>query len=139
MKKFKLDWDAFDFCIREISERYQDSGIRLIIGVSRGGLVPAVNLSHKLNIPLECLDWQTRDGSNKDINMLLRLKRSYRAHEVLFVDDICDSGKTIEEIQSHFPSAIFTTLVDNIPNKRLVDFAPMVGDPKKWMIFPWES
>ena len=32
----------------------------LIIGVARGGLVPAVMLSHYLDVPMQSLHWSTR-------------------------------------------------------------------------------
>ena len=140
MKKGKLNWDGFDYCITKISERYQGTKLKMIIGVTRGGLVPATKLSHLLNVPMKTLTWQTRDTIDRDIEALLRLKRVFRSHEVLFVDDICDTGDTIRQIRNYFPGAVFTTLIDNLPEEnKIVDFSPMTGDSAQWTIFPWEE
>ena len=138
MVKVELKWKKFDQAIEDIRHHYQSKSIKMIIGISRGGLVPAVSLSHKLSIPMDSLVWQTRDGdTGRDIQKLEQLSNKYRSKEILFVDDICDSGKTIREIQNWFPDASFATLIDKIPEEGLVEYAPLrFGD--EWIIFPWE-
>ena len=137
MVKVELKWRKFDQAIEDIRHHYQSKSIKMIIGISRGGLVPAVSLSHKLSIPMDSLVWQTRDGIHKDVSKLMRLQKLYKPEEILFVDDICDSGRTIREIREHFPNASFTTLIDKIPEEGLVEYAPLrFGD--EWIIFPWE-
>ena len=40
----------------------------LIVGVTRGGLLPAVHLSHALDIPMITIQWQTRDDTKREVN-----------------------------------------------------------------------
>ena len=138
MVKLELKWRKFDQAIEDIRHHYQSKSIKMIIGISRGGLIPAVSLSHKLSIPMDSLVWQTRDGNAwRDVQKLEQLADTYKPEEILLVDDICDSGRTIKEIQNHFPNASFTTLIDKIPEEGLVEYAPLrFGD--EWIIFPWE-
>ena len=69
-----------------------------IVGISRGGLIPGVIISHALDIPFEPLQWQTRDGDLKD-TLSIALKSTEDPNDILFVDDICDSGLTIGQIK----------------------------------------
>ena len=60
-------------------------------------------------------------------------------NELLFVDDICDSGKTILETKRVYSDPMFAVLVSKIPE--LVDYTPETKFEceNKWVIFPWEK
>lgn len=134
MIKQRLDWNQADDLIKDIASHYKYDKITRIIGISRGGLIPAVRLSHLLNIPMETLNWQTRDGEKKQYFKLLNIAKYEDISTTLFVDDICDSGATLEEISKFVPDAVFATLVTK---NQLPEFSPkMIGD--EWIIFPWE-
>jgi len=89
---------------------------------------------------METLLWQTRDGDVQEVTKLLKLSRKYKNYEVLFVDDICDSGKTIMQINQYFKEAMFSTLMDKVPEAGLVSYAPKTYSEHNldWIIFPWE-
>jgi hypoxanthine phosphoribosyltransferase len=130
-----LSWqDIDDMCILLKNKIPQDS-IKNIVGLSRGGLIPGVILSHLLGVPLTPIVWQSRDGFLKEINKL----RVFDSNTTLVVDDICDTGKTIFEIQEAAPSVKIAVLV----NKRhdiLLDFhAYSMYNDKRWILFPWEN
>jgi hypoxanthine phosphoribosyltransferase len=140
--KIRMTWGTFDLLADQIVQEYKGSGIKKIIGLTRGGLPLAVKLSNELDIPMEALDWQTRDGNqSQDSRKLQQLNLLNRRHEILFVDDICDTGVTIRQIDHFFPGAMFTTLVDKIPNQELVDYTPSTKFEcnGKWVVFPWEK
>lgn len=144
MSKVNMSWTMFDLLSKQIVEHYREEEIGLIVGVARGGLPLATVLSHALDIPMLCLNWQTRDGfaGSREIDFLQKLNQTTCRSKVLFVDDICDSGRTIEEIQSLYPLARFSVLVDKIKMKRLVEYAPNHIEYHKkdeWVVFPWEK
>lgn len=91
-----------------------------------------------MGIPMIPLVWQTRDGKTKDVDTLKNIGSNYSMNEVLFVDDICDSGLTIEQIKAILPEAIFTTLINKLPESDLVEFSPMIETSDIWITFPWE-
>ena len=67
-----------------------------VVGLTRGGLVPAVCLSHTLNVPMISINWSTRDSciSYLDQQTLQRIK----GKKILIVEDIVDSGETLKSL-----------------------------------------
>jgi len=120
-----------------------------LIGVGRGGLVPAVYLSHATGLPtLSCdLSSQVKDF---DENVLARLAERTRAVErLLFIDDFNDSGRTIGLLRSRLeeagavPGSVrFATLIDNAVSAQRVEYRGRSIDrteDKRWFVFPWEA
>ena len=120
-----------------------------IIGVGRGGLVPAIYLSHATGLPtLSCdLSSQVKDFAD---DVLVRLAARTRSGErLLFVDDINDSGRTIGLLRVALADAgavegtvRFATLLDNTASAQRVDYRARTLDrtvTKDWFVFPWEA
>jgi len=110
-----------------------------IVGVKRGGLIPAVKLSHILDKPLLVVSCQLRDNCEVDLKM--NVSKDTR---LLFVDDICDSGETFEKISQElndYKNKKFCSLYHNIRLNFLCDYKARKIDrekDKRWIIFPWE-
>ncbi|USI74062.1 phosphoribosyltransferase [Sphingomonas morindae] len=122
---------------------------RFIIGVGRGGLVPAVYLSHALGLPMLSVDISSQVPDFAD-GLLVRLAERTRAGETLLVvDDINDTGRTIAHLRGALAGAgadanavRFATLIDNIRSVERVDYAARSIDRavmKDWFVFPWEA
>ncbi|SEM92174.1 hypothetical protein SAMN05192583_1529 [Sphingomonas gellani] len=120
-----------------------------IIGIGRGGLVPAVYLSHATGLPtLSCdLSSNVKDFAE---DVLVRLAgRTREGERLLFVDDINDSGRTIGVLRRALaqagaaPGSIrFATLIDNSVSAERVDYRARTIDrtvTKDWYVFPWEA
>jgi uncharacterized protein len=120
-----------------------------LIGVGRGGLVPAVYLSHASGLPtLSCdLSSQVKDFAD---DVLIRLaQRTHQGERLLFVDDINDSGRTIGLLRARLAEAgavegaiRFATLLDNIASSQRIDYRARTLDrtvTKDWFVFPWEA
>jgi hypoxanthine phosphoribosyltransferase len=106
-----MDYTQFKFNsdIQNLINQIKDSGKQYdkIVAIQRGGLILGVCLSHTLDIPLETLKWSTRDYVDTDIfNLTMRSE-----DRILLVDDICDTGKTLETILDTFPKTDIDTAV----------------------------
>jgi len=75
-----------------------------IIGLTRGGLIPAVVLSHKLEIPLTPLQWSNSEDGEKEFVEWITDDLN-QGQKMLIVDDIVDSAKQYQAYWSH--GAIF--------------------------------
>ena len=117
MNKRFITWDYIETAVDNIASQIKSSelNIEYILGMPRGGLIPAVMLSHKLNIPL------FRPG------MVLNNK-------VLIVDDICDSGLTLQKYN------VITTAVIHYKQSAKIEpnFYYSLTPEDKWIVYPWE-
>jgi hypothetical protein len=120
-----------------------------LIGIGRGGLVPAVFLSHATGLPTLSCDLSTGVRDFAD-DVLVRLAARTQAGErLLFVDDINDSGRTIGLLRETLAQAgaaqgaiRFATLIDNVGSTQRIDYRARTLDrstTKDWFVFPWEA
>lgn len=121
----------------------------LLVGVGRGGLTPAVFLSHATGLQMVSIDFST-PIPEFNAALIAALATHTRAGErLLFIEDINDSGRTIAAIRAQLDDAgayaanvRFAVLVDNKVSSQRVDYAWRTIDrtvTKDWFIFPWES
>jgi len=120
-----------------------------LIGIGRGGLVPAVYLSHALGLPTLSVDHsaQVHDFAGAALERLAA--RTREGERLLVVDDINDSGATIGKLRALLAEADaaqahirFATLLDNLRSSQRVDYRARVIDraeTKDWFVFPWEA
>ena len=126
-----------------LSTKIKNLDIDLIIGVSRGGLVPANNISHMLNIPLVPISYSSKQGKGDNKNHDNVLPHC-TDKKILIVDDIADSGYTLQELKDHYQtnnivvtSALYyknrtdSTIIPDFYWKEIPEDSP-------WIIFPWE-
>ena len=118
-----------------------------IIGIGRGGLVPAVYLSHATGLGALSVDWSSQVDDFAAAPLARLAARTRDGERLLFVDDINDSGMTIGRLRAALADAApghvrFATLLDNIRSSQRVDYAARTIDRdlvKDWFVFPWEA
>ncbi len=120
-----------------------------ILGIGRGGLVPAVFLSHATLIPLLSVDHSTQVAPFGD-DLLKRIAaQTAVGTRILIVDDINDSGRTIAYLRrairdggGDMDSLRVAVLIDNIRSIERIDYACEIIDrdiDQSWFVFPWEA
>ena len=109
-----FSWKSFDSAVKLAVSKYKDQKFVGIYGIPRGGLCLAVALSHHLKIPL--LD------SAQD--------------NCLIVDDIYDSGKTLEKYKN-YKNATYFVLISKKSPTWFDSYITM--NNKEWIIFAWED
>lgn len=128
------------------------------MGLTRGGLSQAVLLSHYLDVPMHTLKVSLRDHDmDKESNLWMAADAACGKH-ILIVDDINDTGATIDWIQQDWTSSDlniewhkiwnntvkFAVIVDNLSSKCGIkmDYTSLtvnkLEDPV-WVDFPWEN
>jgi len=98
MKKLWYSWeemrrDVNSLCREIVLDKFDP---QVIVGISRGGLVPGVMMSHWFKLPFKPVQAALRDFP--DWEDYLPRKSDKR---VLIVDDICDSGETFKRMAKH--------------------------------------
>lgn len=119
-----------------------DKKYDLIVGVERGGLIPAVHLSHLLGVPMTTLKWSLRDANTKE-ELRADIASAVNAN-ILVVDDIVDEGHTAHEICKAYPHVDFACLIYNNVNR--YSFVPTYcawtinrESTPQWFDFWWEK
>jgi len=139
-----ISWSDYDELVSSIASQLGDWEPDAIVGLTRGGLVPAVSLSHRYNAKLYCLNISLRDGKASSAGFDWRRLEKYE--NILIVDDINDSGATLWEVANQIYGRMiakpkFATLV----SKETSEFDNLIFGDKinkteedDWVVFPWE-
>ena len=115
-QKMYLSWDDVENAVNDLCNkiRFDQINIDSVHGIARGGLIPAVLISHKLGLP-----YVQAVGKN-----------------TLVVDDICDSGVTLEKAPG-----VWTAVLHYKPHTSC--FQPTmwaeIHEGNEWLIYPWET
>jgi len=112
--------------IDELAKRLKNKKLRYISGIPRGGLIPAIMLSHKLGVTYIPFDEAKKFGRHD-----LRIKNE----EILLVDDICDSGITMKD---YAPRFITATLCMRYISETIPEYYGEKIEDDRWLVFPWE-
>lgn len=161
MKKEYISWQDLSSYMGSICQQLYASNWRpdCVIGVSRGGLVPATMMSHWLDVPMYSLNVSLRDF--KQITDSLEMaEEAFDGKNILIVDEINDSGETINWIMNNWEglchpgnskwetiwgnSIRFATIVDNLASDcqvkmTYVGFEVNKAEDDVWLVFPWEN
>jgi uncharacterized protein len=120
-----------------------------IVGIGRGGLVPAVFLSHATGIALLSVDHSSKVPTFGDELLAKLADKTKDGIHLLIVDDINDSGKTLRYLREEFLKTggvaahlRVAVLIDNIRSIESVDYRARTIDRNaepRWFVFPWEA
>jgi hypoxanthine phosphoribosyltransferase len=118
--KTYLTWGDIDALVNVLTIEIANKRFQIdsIAGLPRGGLIPAVMLSHKLNLPLV----------------------SEPTRKTLIVDDICDSGETFLKLLKQHPFNLFACLhYKPHTSKFPPDIWAELYEVDNWLVYPWEN
>ncbi len=146
-----VGWPTIDDYVNRVSfEMYKDNfRPDYIVGLTRGGLMPAVYMSHRLDIPMHALKVSLRDHIDTDDNLWMQ-DDAREGKKILVLDDINDTGATLNWIvndwklnQTPQHNVKFAVLFDNLSSGfcQEVDYCATEIDKSEkdeWIVFPWE-
>ena len=152
-----IDYTFTDFRdgIQNIAKQIKESGFApdYLVGIVRGGSVPAVYLSHKLKIPVVMVAWNTRDNTEFGTDSVTWIPEDLLAGKrVIIVDDIVDGGQTIKELLEDWQKSVLAPVPHenvriaamwyNTAQDVAVDFYHKTIDrdsDSRWIVFDWEA
>jgi hypoxanthine phosphoribosyltransferase len=113
--KIYLSWDDTSQLVDKLCEKIitELPNIDSVFGLARGGLIPAVMVSHKLNLP-----WS---------NVMLP--------NTLVIDDIADTGVTLKNT-----IGCYTAVLHYKPHTSCItpNIYATLHEGNEWVIYPWE-
>jgi hypoxanthine phosphoribosyltransferase len=166
MKKIYHTWQDIESQTQEILRQIHVDAWRpdYVVGLTRGGLVPANLISQYLGCRMETLKVSLRDGGEAESNLWMSEDafghNMEQPKNILIVDDINDSGATLNWIKEDWQDSCFpkdkrwkeiwgsnvrvACLYDNESSKSKLDVAYSAvtinkADKDVWIVFPWEN
>ena len=169
MNKRIISFSEYKGLVNEVCRQIANTNWRpdYVVGITRGGSLPAVMISQYFDIPCEMLKISLRDGSTGESNLWMAEDAyGFNAENVgdpcckniLVVDDINDQGTTIAWIKNDWEQLAhpghdvwqktwghnvrFATLTNNLASKETVDYSVWEVNKAEedcWLVYPWED
>jgi len=167
IKKHYYSWtDVERMCVSIVNQMYTDNWRPdYIVGLTRGGNVPATIISNMTGIRCETLKVSLRDDEQGPESNLWMSEDAFGYEKttmnILIVDDINDTGATFNWIKEDWPTSCmpmehdrwnavwggnvrFATLTDNSASNAEVSVSYTCHEINKaevdvWTVYPWEN
>jgi xanthine phosphoribosyltransferase len=153
--KKRYSWTYIDRACKSIADQWTLPTPR-IIGISRGGLIPATLIAKHLSasevysVGLKSYDNDSYYAKRRDVPIVYQdinyIPTLSRVEPILIVDDISDEGKTLEYLTGSGMENIgsgTTIMTATIFIKAKTTFTPDMYHLKvpdeQWVVFPWEN
>ena len=162
MKKVYVSWQDVQRQVQEICRQmlHDKWAPDYVVGLTRGGLTPANLISQYLDVPMETLKVSLRDNHAEPESNLWMAEDALNGKNILIVDDINDSGATLNWIKEDWQESALpeadrwfkiwgdtvrvAVLVDNEASASELNVSYSAVDLNKaeedcWIVFPWED
>ena len=118
MKEF-VSWNVIDEAVTDIAFNIKNTNkdFKGVYGIPRGGLILAVMLSHKLDLPLIMSKDELDENS-------------------IIIDDIADTGKTLLDFVEY--ESYVVTIHEHEQSLIKPDYS-VIDKGDKWIVYPWET
>ena len=118
MKEF-VTWNVIDEAVTDIAFNIKNTNkdFKGVYGIPRGGLILAVMLSHKLDLPLIMSKDELDENS-------------------IIIDDIADTGKTLLDFIEY--ESYVVTIHEHEQSLIKPDYS-VIDKGDKWIVYPWET
>jgi hypoxanthine phosphoribosyltransferase len=127
----QVSWEDVEMGVSMIADALEEIFLTKkvsVYGIPRGGMIPAIMLVHLL----ESRGWTARFAA--DLNHLM----PNELHNIIVLDEICDSGDTFKVVTQLFPMAKTATVFHRESAKFTPDYYAYVMHDERWLRFPWE-
>jgi hypoxanthine phosphoribosyltransferase len=147
MDKYFVSFEEMASLCKDLAEQVKKDKFKpdVIIGVSRGGWIPARLISEHLGVEiLASISVKSYDGCKKQCQPYLfeELGLKIKGLEVLVVDEVVDSGESLEVAKEYLdslsPSKVKFAALHCKPWAKFKPdyFAKQTED---WIVYPWEN
>jgi xanthine phosphoribosyltransferase len=151
-KGFHISWDQIHRDSRALAWRLDgkgpdDGAWRAVVAITRGGMAPAMIVARELDIrtvdTISVVSYHAGSGK-ADQRREARVLKSPDAEMmgdgtgILIVDDLVDSGKTLELVRQLYPNAHFATVYAKPEGEPQVDTFITGVSQDTWIFFPWD-
>ncbi|CTQ34040.1 xanthine phosphoribosyltransferase [Jannaschia rubra] len=146
-KGFHISWDQIHRDSRALAWRLdgrgpEDGRWKAIVAITRGGMAPAMIVARELDIRLvDTISIKSYDHQSQGDAQVLSKPDPEVVGDgtgILVVDDLVDSGKTLEVVRAMYPKAHFATVYAKPKGEPMVDTFITGVSQDTWIFFPWD-
>ena len=151
-KGFHVSWDQLHRDARALAWRLQgqgpdDGAWRAVVAITRGGMAPAMIVARELDIrTVDTISVKSyhSGGGKADQRREAQVLKSPDAglmgdgEGILIIDDLVDSGKTLELVRSLYPKAHVATVYAKPQGRPQVKTFITEVSQDTWIFFPWD-
>ena len=146
-KGFHVSWDQLHRDARALAWRLDgrgpDNGAwKAVVAITRGGMAPAMIVARELDIrTVDTISIKSYDRHSRAEAKVLKfpdLELVGDGTGILIIDDLVDSGKTIEVVRAKMPKAHYATIYSKPMGRPQVDTYITEVSQDTWIFFPWD-
>jgi hypothetical protein len=147
-EKVHVTWTEIAAMVGQLAEAVRGE-YDVLLAITRGGLIPAGLLAYHLrirNILVAAVEFYRDDGGRAAVPTFLQFPSDplLRGRRVLVVDEVWDSGRTIEAVTGRIRQAggtPTTAVLHWKPDRSEVDGRPdhHVVRTSDWIVYPWST
>ena len=146
-KGFHVSWDQIHRDARALAWRLDGrgpngGGWKAVVAITRGGMAPAMIVARELDIrtvdTISVQSYHHQDQGEAEVLKSPDAELMGDGTGILIVDDLVDSGKTLELVRDRYPQAHFATVYAKPKGEPLVDTFITGVSQDTWIFFPWD-
>jgi xanthine phosphoribosyltransferase len=143
---YTISWDQLHRDARALSWKLMGQGPdagawRGIVGVTRGGLIPAAIIARELNCRMvESVCVAAYEEETLGPPVLLKPPQAAGDGDgFLVVDDLADTGTTLRLVRTLLPKAHYACIYAKPAGREVVDSYVTEVSQDTWILFPWDT
>lgn len=146
-KGFHVSWDQLHRDARALAWRLDGHGPddgtwKAVVAITRGGMAPAMIVARELDIrTVDTISVKSYDKQNRSDAVVLKRPDAAMMGDgsgVLVIDDLVDSGKTLELVRELYPNAHYATVYAKPSGRPQVETFITEVSQDTWIFFPWD-
>ena len=146
-KGFHVSWDQIHRDSRALAWRLdgrgpEDGAWRAVVAITRGGMAPAMIVARELDIrTVDTISVKSYDHQDRTEARVLKAPDAEMMGDgtgILVIDDLVDTGKTLELVRKLYPKAHFATVYAKPQGEAQVDTFITGVSQDTWIFFPWD-
>lgn len=146
-KGFHISWDQIHRDSRALAWRLEKMGPeggawKAVVAITRGGMAPAMIIARELDIrTVDTISIKSYDHQHQSEAKVLKAPDAAIVGDgegILIIDDLVDTGKTLEVVKARYPKAHIATVYAKPKGRPMVDTFITEVSQDTWIFFPWD-